>query len=235
MLEATLQRAVRAAKRAWDAPEGVAGLECFQEPSTPALVLMLAARRRLGPEATRFEPETLWQELKPHPLNQDKLLAAHALDTYPAFYWDARVLGATCLAFCEESPLPDVVPHPTPEQLAWGVVEARLIFALLSDVEPEYDAEVAAYVAHLLHDWGWVAAPEGLEFADEALQALLNPEAKKLRATVPDTWRARMETNPEAVSFEEDTPQGVQQARQASVYVYVLKRAEALLRALEGL
>lgn len=228
-LEDTLAKAAQAAHAAFNDPTRSEDRAAFLDPHTPATKLLVAARRLYGPEASKFEMETFWLELDPPPVTRDKLSAAHALDTHPSLFWDARVFGSTCLAFCDESPVVDETPRPTPEQMAWGRFEAELIFSLQDhETDPDIDDEVISYVAHVLHDAGFVKAPVALEFADDKLVELLNPEAKELRTKVEDACR----TDIKEASFDDDTAVGIQRARQASVHQYLLKRAEALLRSL---
>jgi hypothetical protein len=200
----------------------------------PATVLFIDLHRRLGAEWPSWEPETLWLTLpEVTPVNRDKILAAASLASNPAFYWDWRVAGNTALAFANVPGFPEHPPEPTPEQLAWAVFEAELIFALSDDedVTPSFDDEVAGYVAAVLHHNGWVQAPDILAFCQEHLTGLLNADAKELAAKVKTAWEAHPRTDLEQSKFE-DTALGVQLSRQANVLRYLEQRADQLRNAL---
>ena len=197
----------------------------LKDPTSPAIMLFLAARRLLGEEWIHYEPETLWTELDWPIANRDKILAAQLLATYPSFYWDFRVFGHVVAAFSHQAVYPEVLPLPSPEDLAWGVFEAELILALTEDKPfvPTYSDEVEAFVGACLHHHGFVLPPENLMFCEEHLDKLLHDDAKELKAKVKDAWRTHPETN-----FD-DSSLGVQLARQAEVErVYMVNRLEDL-------
>lgn len=200
----------------------------FKDPTTCATSLLIAARHLLGPECLEFEPETLWLELDPPPLNRDKLLAALALTKYPAYYWDWRVFGNTALAFSHSAVIPDEVPHPDPAEMAWAIYEAELIFALTDPdgTIPQFDDGIATYSAAVLHHEGFVACPDALSFADDELVRLAcrDSECEHLHAQVKDNWRRMDKTNLEERNYA-DTPLGVQLAHQAEIYLYLVRRA----------
>lgn len=198
-----------------------------------ATTVLVAARHLLGPEFLGWEPESLWIELAPCEANKDKLLAAISLDLNPCFYWDARVFAATIQAFNNTVVHHDTVPHLSAAFLAWGVYEAELIFALLDGAGtlPEFMEESAGFTAaSLLHE-GVVVPPEGTGFCEEALLGLLNPEAKQLHDRVKEAWREQAKNALDEAAFE-DSAFGVQMARQADVYLYLVNRADSLLKAL---
>jgi hypothetical protein len=204
------------------------------EEDTSATVLMCAAKRRLGPEFLAYEPETLWLELDPTPLNRDKLMAGIALATYPSFYWDYSVFGHTVLALNDEAVFPESLPKPTLEQLVWGVFEAELILALTEDgpITPEFGDDIAAYVAACLHAQGVIYTPENLRFAQPYLDKLISKEAKELQAKVKDLWAPLASRT----AFEDVTPEddaaGVQLTHLVRAQLYFVKRADALTSAL---
>lgn len=179
-LDIVVNTAYKAYKAAAKKTKAAAAHKALENSATPATTVLIAAIHLLGPieEFKTWEPETLWLTLGDVAIiNRDKLLAAIALDVTPSFYWDYRVMGNTVLAFNNIAVGVRNIPAPTPEQLAWGVWEAELIYALTEtgDVEaPELDDEPAAYTAALLHDAGFAKAPEFLFFAEEKLKELIN-------------------------------------------------------------
>jgi hypothetical protein len=203
----------------------------MQDPAAPATALFVAATRLLGPAFRTFEPETIWLELDAPQENRDKLSAAIALAVMPAFFWDVRVFGTTVLALNDLPVFPSEMPAPLPEQMAWGAIEAELIFALADDegTEPNYGDEVTAYVAALLLHAGLVVCPEPLEFAADDLQRLLPGEGRDTAAKVlalPPTISERGTLPP-----EESSPFYVQRWRLAEVHRYVHGRLESLKKA----
>ena len=154
------------------------------DPGSPALLLYVAARAFYGPTVATYEPETLWAQLDVPPMNRDKLMAALTLQAFPQFYWDIRIFGHTCLAFNDQATLTERVPQPLPEHLAAAIFEAQLLFQLDTETTPEFDDEVAAYVAACLAHEGLTYAPPLMAFAEEHLERILSPEGRKLSAAM---------------------------------------------------
>lgn len=204
----------------------------LRDHETPGIAAWLAARALLGDGLRDYEPETIRAELTdavPQE-NLDKVHAVLALIRTASFYEDYRVFGATTLALCTDHVATNLVPYPDPAQMAWAALEAELLTVLDDDtLEPEFDDEVVAYVAALLHHEGFVMAPAPLEFADGALVARLHPEATALRSEVKGV-------------LDEVTPAtalsaaaGVQVERLAFVERYVEERAQRTTKALQAL
>lgn len=234
--EADLKALVKAAYRAYvqEAPLSQARAQrLLENPKSPATALLIATKRCLGLDAFGYEPETLWIEFKEvPPANRDKLLAAIGVATFPSFFWYARVFGNTALAFSNEAVFAAATPEPSPEAMAWAAFEGELIFSITEkeSVTPTFDAEVAAYVAALLYHAGYVVPPEHLEFAGEALRALLHPAAKKLATEVKEAWSQ----SPKPVGST-DSAVGVQLARLAEARSYFSVQSDLLAVALEAL
>lgn len=210
--------------------------ELMQDPEAPATAVFIAARHLLGPTFVTYEPETLWLELDPCPINRDKLMAAIALAMTPSFYWDYRVFGATAHAFSNEAVAPAEVPKCDGGQMAWAAFEAELLFAL-SDGEstrPEFDESIEAYVAVSLFDEGFVTTPSGLGFALEELKAKLGTEHCELGKTVEHDWAALPKDALEQKKFE-DSPVGAQLQRLATSWIYVGGKTKQLREELSRL
>lgn len=190
--------------------------------TTPALLLYVAALAFYGSTVATYEPETLWSQLDVPLINRDKLLAAMNLQVFPSFYWDIRVFGHTCLAFCDQPAFTELTPKPIPEHVAWGVLEAQLIFQIDTDAEPVFDEEVAAYVAATLAHDGITHVPSVLDFAEEHLTRILSPAGRKISA---DMKLLVDEPHPKT---EPDSVLGVQLARYEQLNAYVGSRWDAL-------
>lgn len=183
--------------------------------STPALVLHQAALAFYGPTAPSYEPESLWAQLDVPTLNRDKLLAAFTLQVFPAFYWDIRVFAQTCTAFNDQLIHVELVPEVMPEHLAYGIMMAQMLFQLDTDAEPEFDDEVAAFVAACLAHAGLTYTPPLFRFAEEHLERLLSPEGRKLGVEMK---KIAAEEHPEV---DKESALGVQLARYEQIIAYL--------------
>lgn len=190
--------------------------------TTPAVVVYTAARAFYGPMVAAYEPDSLWMSLDMPELNRDKLMASLTLQTYPSFYWDFRVFGHTCLAFADQAVHTERTPQPLPEHIAAGVNEAHILFQLDTDTAPEFDDEVAAFVAASFAHEGLVVVPPLLEFAEEHLERILPPEGLDLARKVKKTMG---EEHPEA---DPESALGVQIARYLQMSEYVQMRMKRI-------
>ena len=147
----------------------------FRVDDSFALSLITAFLAENGTEALQWEPETIRLEIRndfgvdPSQVVMDKVQAAISLLTTDQFYtyWEPfeeiiHVLNDYEADF-------ETMRPPTPEELAWGVIEAHLI-----DQEDEpgrplaflFSPEVKAYVVAHLHRSGFYKSPETLQFVD---------------------------------------------------------------------
>ena len=194
----------------------------LMDQSVPATIVYVAARAFYGPTMAAYEPDTLWSTLDMPEGNRDKLMAAMALQTFPSFYWDLRVFGHTCMAFADQAVHTELTPQPMPEHVVAGVYEAHLLFQLDTDAEPEFDEDVAAYVAACLAHEGLTYAPPLLSFAQEHLERLLSPEGRELGVEVK---RMAGEEHPKA---DPESALGVQLARYLQLGAYLEARAKRI-------
>lgn len=183
--------------------------------TAPAFLLYAAARVFYGPTVASYEPESLWIQLDVPEHNRDKLMAALTLQVNPQFYWDIRVFGHTCLAFNGHAAHTELTPKPTPEQLATAIFEAQLLFQIDTETVPEFDDEVAAYVAACLAHEGLAYAPPIMSFAEEHLERILSPEGRKLGAAMKKI------ADEEHPKVDTESALGVQLARYQHVGEYL--------------
>lgn len=197
--------------------------------TSSATAVLIAARHLLGPTFTAYEPESIWLQTDTCPLNRDKLMAGIALDVMPSFYWDYRVFAATTHALNDEGVSPDSVPQCTPEQMAWSVFEAELLFALNDDqnTRPDYDQAVQNYMAVCLFDEGYVYPPVGLSDTVDELEKMTGDDWKDLRQKTSKAWAELPKDKLTSTKFE-DNALGAQLTRLAGCWVYVTSRAERL-------
>lgn len=194
----------------------------LMDPNTPAAQLYPAARAFYGIGVTVYEPDTLWSTLDMPEGNRDKLMAAIALQVYPSFYWDLRVFGHTCLAFADQAGHTELTPKPLPEHVVAGVYEAQILFQIDTDETPEFDDDVAAFVAACLLHEGLVYAPPVVHFAEEHLDRLLTAEGKELAEQVK---KMAHEEHPKA---DPESALGVQLARYQQIAAYLELRMRRL-------
>jgi hypothetical protein len=195
------------------------------DPGSPAVLLYVAARAFYGPTVATYEPDSLWVQLDVPLLNRDKLMAALTLQVNPQFYWDIRVFGQSCLAFNDQAPHTELVPQPVPEHLAAAIFEAQLLFQLDTETTPEFDDEVAAYVAACLAHEGLVYAPPLMGFAEEHLERILSPVGRKLGVEMK---KIAGEEHPKV---DPESALGVQLARYEQIGAYVtVRRADVTAR-----
>lgn len=194
----------------------------LMDASAPAAAVYAAARAFYGPMFASYEPDTLWTTLDVPEGNRDKLMAAMALQTFPSFYWDLRVFGHTCLAFADQAVHTELTPQPMPEHVVAGVYEAQLLFQLDTDTVPEFDDDVAAYVAACLAHEGLVYAPPMLSFAAEHLERLLSPEGRELAVEV------KKKASEEHTNADDSSALGVQLARYLQMGAYLEARVRRI-------
>lgn len=185
------------------------------DPTTPALLIYPAALAFYGPTVAAYEPETLWATLDVPDANRDKLLAALTLQRNPSFYWDIRVFANTCAAFNDQVVHTEHVPELWPEHVAYALVEAEMLFQLDTDAVPEFDDEVAAFVAACLAHAGLTYAPPLMRFAEEHLERLLSPEGRQLGREMK---KIAGEEHPEV---DAESALGVQLARYEQIGSYL--------------
>lgn len=192
------------------------------DPGSPALLLYVAARAFYGPTVASYEPDSLWMLLDAPVMNRDKLMAALTLQVNPQFYWDIRVFGHTCLAFNDQAAHTELVPQPLPEHIAAALFEAQLLFQLDTETVPEFDDEVAAFVAACLAHEGLVYTPPLMSFAAEHLERILSPEGRKLGVEMK---KIAGEEHPKV---DTESALGVQLARYEQIGAYVAARRTEL-------
>ena len=141
--------------------------EIVARPGTFATVLHAIAIHLFGHECYDWETETLGLELKDElgvdvpAINLDKLQSLLTAVSLPRFYNDWAVFTATCEILNGDSTPLEAHDPPTPEELAWGVVEVKL-----NDETPErFGEEVARYVGVILDREGFMVPPDALSFA----------------------------------------------------------------------
>jgi hypothetical protein len=235
MLEEALRNMAKAALQFSRPGRPPPDVNIFKDPAAGATELLLATKMHLGQGFENFEPETIWSSFEVEAVNRDQLLAAMNLVTHPTFFWDYRAFGNTALAFGDHAVATDTVPHPEATDMAWAVFEAEILNALSQEpAEVEFDEEVLVYIATVLHEEGFIVAPDLLENAQEHLDRLTSPEGIALKISVQEGWETLKSHNLERLPAPTDAL-GVQLNRLAEVRLYLVKRAEHIANRLKSL
>lgn len=219
------------------APAKERAKKVLEDEDATATAVFLATHQLLGNAFLAWEPESIWLELEDKGVdlsleNRDKLLATLTILQVDAFHWDALVFENTVEAFNNIPSAPDAIQEASPGEIAWGAFEAELL-AQYAGYVGEYDYEPARYTALSMYRDGLVVAPELLTFAQEELDAL-NTDAKDLKASTISRWNEIDKTKLDDLKLEE-TPEDIQLARLAAIYIYVGERAQRLQREVEKL
>ncbi len=212
--------------------------EILVDDAAPATFVLMAIES-LYRNSLAWEPESVWLELADDGIdlseeNRNKFLAAATLLRTPSFFWDANIFEDTCLAFNSAPVIVDVIQEASPGQLAWGVFEAHLISQIREpelagegDAGFQFDFEPCKYTAVILHQLGFVLAPELLEFSQKDLDAL-NKDSVDLKSQVKDRWTTLQSAHLTDLQLQE-TPLDVQIANLAAVDLYVQEQADVFL------
>jgi hypothetical protein len=235
MLEEALRDMAKAALQFSRPDRPPPDVSIFKDAAAGATELFLAAKMHLGSGFENFEPETIWSSFDVEAVNRDQLLAAVNLVTHPTFFWDYRAFGNTALAFGDHAVVSDTVPRPEACDMSWAVFEAEILNALSEELaDVELDEEVLVYIATLLHEEGFVLAPDLLEGAQEHLDRLTSPEGRALKISVQEGWETLKSHDLERLPAPTDAL-GVQLNRLAEVRLYLVKRAEHITNRLKSL
>ena len=212
--------------------------DILKNSESSASSIFLAARKLLGSSFEAWEPESIWLELKDQGAdlsntNRDKLLAAMTLLATGSYYWDAAVFENTTMAFEHEWSSPEILQEASPAQMAWAVCEAELLRHHERLEVGDFDYEPARYAAVSLHRDGFVAAPESLSFAQDALDKLNRGNGVD-KNEVLSRWKSLDKATLDNLELTE-TPSDVQIAKLAAVFMHIATRAAQLQTEWKGL
>jgi len=150
------------------------GRRYLLDDDAPAVVVYETAALLLeGPAYAldAWEPETVWIELKRlgfsvGAANRNKILCCSAIKVNRAEIVHPNVFQNIVLTLNNEIPTVDQEEEVEVEQMAWALVCLR---AFLPHRVLELDYGPVAYTADVLHDEGYVLAPQVLSFAQVGL------------------------------------------------------------------
>jgi len=162
----------------------------FQQPDPFALTLLSAFLEVNGLEALEWEPETIRLEISEDfdvvasQLVMDKLQAGMALLTTDQFYSYFEAFEETVHALNDTTSDFTILRPPTPEEIAWAVVEAHLMDEPDQPLSVEFSNEIKQYVGQVLHDAGFYRPGEYLPFVSSLCLHDPESEHKRLRSEI---------------------------------------------------
>lgn len=169
--------------------------EVLRDPLACASAVWGAAKHLL-PGCEAWEVETLRIELERRgvPWTEAfgaKILGAQTITQTGAWAFDHDVLFHFCLATDGIPANSSAIVQPTVLQLAWGVDEIRTLTGLpLGRDDDGFDSDtIDPGIAIILHEDGWVVAPDQLAFAQDALTRR-DASDGALRRRVEEVWGA---------------------------------------------
>lgn len=169
-----------------------------------AIALAAMVEKKLGPMAVGYDPAMLL-EAGFTPAEVTRLMGAYLVlyEVAPFVHW--HVFEKIACALNERDVLFDVTQDLSPAEVAWACDAMRYI-----DEATPWSHEVAAYVAGILHQAGFVVTPTPLAFAGPVLERLASDEGHAVAARV--------------AAGEQDLACRIQRQRLAEVMAYVNER-----------
>lgn len=167
--------------------------DVLANPHAPPSAVWAALGSLLGPGIGVWEAETLQTEVERLGLSWDALasrvLGAQTVVSSRVWTYDWDALFAFALACDGHDAAGDAFHHPTVLQLSWAVLEIQELTGQEIDHDQGFDPDaVDPAVAVVLHDDGWLLAPEPLSFCQEHLDRM-NHATKGLRDRVAAVWK----------------------------------------------
>ena len=206
----------------------------LEQETTPAGLLLIAAKNVLGPGVQAWSPDTIWIELEDREhlniplINRDKLLAAMTLIEVPAFYWEVNTFQNTVMALNDVQSNPERIQEATGAQIAWAVFEAETILHEHQMWEPEFDYEPRMYAAVCLQREGLIMAPEILNFCQPELTRLTKDGAEVSIDVLKVAWSSKPKHD------LGETPIDIQLTHLSKIQAYLDARGSAYLDALKS-
>lgn len=168
----------------------------LRDPAVAPSVAWKAVKKLLGLTCEAWELDTIRIELSRRNIETNdslmaKVFGAMTIATSHAWTYDHDVLFAFAVACSGVSADAEALPHPTPEQLCWAISEIHAIRGKKPDEDEGFDPDtIDPAIAVVLHDDGYVVAPDELSFAQDALDKLnKHGDSAELKTEVRDAWK----------------------------------------------
>jgi hypothetical protein len=168
----------------------------LRDPEVAPSVAWKAVKKLLGVTCEAWEFDTIRIELGRRNVDTTdslmaKLFGAMTIATSNAWTYDHDVFFAFAVACSGVSADAEALHHPTPEELCWAVSEIHAIRGIKPSDDEGFDPDtIDPAIAVVLHDDGYVVAPDELEFAQDALDKLNKHGANfDLKSEVLEAWK----------------------------------------------
>ena len=168
----------------------------LRDPEVAPSVAWKAVKQLLGPTCEAWELDTIRIELDRRKVDTNdslmaKLFGAMTIATSHAWTYDHDVLFAFAVACSGVSAAAEALHHPTPEELCWAVSEIHALRGKRPDEDEGFDPDtVDPAIASVLHDDGYVVAPDELAFVQDSLDKLnKHGDSSDLKSEVRDAWK----------------------------------------------
>lgn len=167
--------------------------DVLADPHAPPSCVWAALGALLGPGIGVWEAETLHVEIERLGLPWDalaaKVLGAQTVVGSRVWTYDWDALFAFALACDGHDSAGDAFHHPTVLQLSWAILEIQELCGDEINHDQGFDPDtVDPAIAVVLHDDGWVQAPEPLAFCQSHLDRM-NHTTKGLSERVAAVWK----------------------------------------------
>jgi hypothetical protein len=152
--------------------------ELLRDPNVVVSVALEACTKLFGPGVLVWEPDTIRIELsrkniEPTASLMSKILGGITILTTNTWTYDHDVLFAFALTCSGIPAASDAFHHPTPEQLCWAVDEISVIHEKEITDDEGFDPDtIDPAIAAILHDEGYLVAPDELSFAQDKLDKM---------------------------------------------------------------
>lgn len=195
----------------------------FTERFIPPEVYVKVLGRMFGDLWLRWEPETLWAEIRDEAGAaisdgvRDKINALRLLLSADNFWEDFFVFEKTILAFNDKMIDPTGIQVCLPHELAYGLTVANVVRS------KPFSPEVTNYIRACCAQDGLVVYPRVFSFAQPIYESLA---LKDLVDSTLKTWNLDKFTQLKVPAGEESDPVVIQVAKLHDIEVYVRERID---------
>lgn len=213
----------------------MSAVSVLKDPLVLPSIAWEATKKLLGPTAAAWEFETIRIELARKGVTMDeglsaKIFGAMTIEITNDWTYDHDVLFAFAIACCGVPSNGESLHHPTPEQLCWAIHDIRAITGKAVNDDEGFDPDtIDPAIGVLLHDDGYMLAPDELGFAQDALDKINRYGSTiDIKKEVRDAWsvvsKLPVEDLKKHLSQLDDEPAEIQIRRLGDCRLYVAER-----------
>jgi len=195
----------------------------FTERFIPPRVYTQVLGKMFGNAWLRWEPETLWDEIRSETGAQvsdevrDKLLALRLLMVADNFWDEFTVFENTILAFNDRMVDPTYMQVCLPQELGYGLTVANNVKV------KKFDSEIVNYIRACCEQDGLAVYHRSFAFAQPRYES---DSMRELVRNTRKTWDIERFTQLRVPDGEEDDPVVMQVGRLHDIEVYIRERME---------